>query len=369
MKKKIMFFMYSLAGGGAERTVVNIINNLDRNKYKILLVIGTEKNNDYLDLVPRDVEIINLDSKRLRYCIFKLTICILKQKPNLLFSTVNQNNIILLISRLLTFKRIPIVVREANNRTQSGKVTKFNKLLTFLLYNSIANKVIALSRGVKNDLVNNFYVREDKIEVIYNPIEIGNIKHLSNEKIDDFYKTKNEKIIIAVGRLVEQKDFKTLIKAFSIVTKEIKSRLLILGKGPLESELKKLCESLGIKDKVIFAGFKKNPYKYMKLSDVFVLSSKWEGFGHVIVEAMAVGTPVISTNCKSGPSEIIKDNQYGILVPVNNYKILADEIIRLLSNNHLMKKYKEKGLIRSKDFNALNITKMYEKVFDELLKI
>src|SRR5699024_11368789 len=118
----------------------------------------------------------------------------------------------------------------------------------------------------------------------------------------DFNKNKNEKILVAVGRLVEQKDFKTSIKAFNRVSKEVNVRLVILGKGPKEKELKQLAEDMGIQHKIEFLGFKQNPYKYMRLADVFILSSKWEGFGHVIVEAMSTGTPVISTNCQDRKS-------------------------------------------------------------------
>lgn len=365
MKKKIMFFLYSLAGGGAERTVINIINNLDKDKFDILLVLGTNKNNDYKHLLSHEIRIHFLNSKKLRFSIFKLVSCINKEKPDLMFSTLNPNNIILLLAKIISFKRIPAVVREANNRTQSGSVSIVNKNATRLLYNFVSNKVIALSNGVKEDLVNNFNINEEKINVIHNPVEIENIKLLKDELVTDFHKEKNEKLIIAVGRLVHQKDYHTLIRAFAIITKKVKSRLLILGKGALELELKKEVKSLGLEDKVTFLGFKKNPYKYMKKSDVFILSSKWEGFGHVVVEAMATGTPVISTNCKSGPNEIIKDNDYGILVPVGDYELLASKAIELLRDEVTRMKYIKKGHIRAFDFNAREIVKHYENVFEE----
>src|SRR5699024_5722459 len=117
----------------------------------------------------------NLDCAKLRFCTFKLTKCIKKEKPDLIFSTINANNIVLLLARLLSFKKTPVIVREANNRTQSGTVSWINQRLTRFLYNVIANKVIALSHGVKDDLVENFKVKENKVEVIYNPVEINEI--------------------------------------------------------------------------------------------------------------------------------------------------------------------------------------------------
>ncbi len=355
--------MHSLTGGGAERTVVNIINNLERESFEVVLVLGSKKNNDYIDFVSKDIKVKYLNCDRLRYCLLKLKKSIKEEKPDLLFSTLNNNNIILLLAKIFTLKKIPTFVRETNNRTQSGKSSKLNKLVTYILYNFVSNKVIALSKGVKEDLYKNFHINNKKIEVIYNPIEVEKIKKISQEMVEDTDKVNGEKLIIAVGRLVEQKDFYTLIEAFNLVSKEVNAKLLILGKGPLENDLKDLSKKLGINDRIVFLGFNKNPYKYMKGADVFALSSKWEGFGHVIVEAMATGTPVISTECKSGPAEIIKNNKYGILVPVGNYELLAKEITQLLSNEEMRKYYSNVGLMRADDFNAKNIVKEYEQLF------
>lgn len=369
MRKKIMFFLYALSGGGAERTVINIINNIDKNKFEIVLVLGTNKNNDYIEFLSKDIKLKILNSKKLRYSILKLANCIRLERPDLIFSTINANNITLLLAKILTFRKIPTIVREAHNLSQSGFVLNINKWLTSILYNKVSDKIIALSNGVKDDLINNFGIKKDKINVIYNPIEIEVIKKMSNEKIKDFVKKDDEKLLIAVGRLVEQKDFATLIKAFNIVSKKVNSKLLILGKGPLENELKDLCKSFGLENKVKFLGFKKNPYKYMKMADVFILSSKYEGFGHVVVEAMACGTPVISTDCNSGPPEIIENNKYGILVPVGDYKLLANEIIKLLGDEMLQKRLSKIGIKRAQEFEAKSIVKKYEKIFLETINL
>ncbi|SDO05795.1 glycosyltransferase [Alkalicoccus daliensis] len=367
MKIKILFFMYSLSGGGAERTVVNIINNLNKEKYEAVIVLVKKENNVYLDLLSKHVSVIILNGDRLRGSIFKLRRCIILEKPDLLFSTINGNNIILLLAKLLSFSKIPTIVREANNRTQSGKVTPINKIFTYITYNFISNQVITLSEGVKLDLVNNFKIKENKIKVIYNPVEVDQVYKLSLDTVEDFERKDKEKLMIAVGRLAEQKDYQTLLKAFEIINKEVNVRLLILGIGPLEKSLKDLCVDLNIEDRVVFLGFKSNPYKYMRLADLFILSSKWEGFGHVIVEAMASEVPVISTNCKSGPDEIIEENRYGVLVPVSNIGILASESIELLKNNEMRRKYLIEGGKRAKFFDAKKIVKDYESCFKEIL--
>ncbi|MDX8047127.1 glycosyltransferase [Gracilibacillus sp. S3-1-1] len=367
MKKKIFFFLYSLSGGGAERTVINIMNNLDARKYEIILVLGTQENNDYEELLSENINVKILNCKKLRYCLFALRKQIIKEKPDLLFSTINSNNIMLLMAKILSFKRIPIIVREANNRTQSGKVTVLNKVSTYIFYNLVADKIIALSKGVKTDLIENFNVRKNKITVIYNPVENKKILKLSKEVVTDLSKEEGEQLIIAAGRLVEQKDYPTLIKAFHIVSQKVNARLIIMGKGELEDKLLNLCRKLEVEEKVDFIGFKKNPYKYMRIADVFVLSSKWEGFGHVLVESMATGTPVISTNCKSGPSEIIGDNKYGLLVPVKDSNVLADNLEKILMNENEKNKFSKLGKIRSAEFDAKIITEQYDNVFSQFL--
>ncbi|MHC5269464.1 glycosyltransferase [Enterococcus sp. LJL98] len=366
-KKKILFYMYNLSGGGAERTIVNIINHMDRNSFSIILVLGTEKNNDYLHLVNKDIKIINLKKNKRRETVIGLKKVILEEVPDLLFSTLNNNNIILILSKILTFKKIPLIIRETNNRTEAGSVSRINKLTTYFLYNFFSTKIIALSKGVQNDLIENFKIKQKKIDVIYNPINLSHIDKLKKEKIEETYRFGTEKIIIGIGRLAEQKDFDTLIKAFAKVTEITSSKLLILGKGPEEPKLKLLCKNLGIEDKVLFLGFKNNPYKYIHDSDVFVLSSKWEGFGHVIVEAMASGTPVIATDCKSGPAEILEDNKYGVLIPVSNHNILAEKLILLLENQELLNKYIELGAIRKEKYDVQKITSQYEQVFLSLI--
>lgn len=364
--KKLMIFMYSLQDGGAQRTIVNVINNIDKSRFEVVLVLGTSNNNIYLEDVNKNIRIVYLECKKLRFTLIKLTSTIKKEKPDVLFTTLNKNNIALLLAKTLSFENIPVIIRETNNRTQSGNVSKINKIITRLTYNYLSKKIIALSVGVKEDLMTNFKVNQEKIEVIYNPVEVNKITKQTLEKVEDVEINAGEKLLVSVGRLVEQKDYSTLLYAFNKVANSVESRLLILGRGPLEKRLKELSEELNISNKVVFLGYKRNPYKYMKMADLFVLSSKHEGFGHVIVEAMASGTSVISTDCKSGPGEIIEDNKYGVLVPVGNIDILAEKIIELLENDDLRKYYEKRGYERAKSFQANLITKEYEFIFDNV---
>ena len=141
-------------------------------------------------------------------------------------------------------------------------------------------------------------------------------------------------VILGVGRLTQAKDFPTLIRAFALVRKKHPARLMILGEGEERSKLETLVQELGLEKEVSLPGFVDNPYKYMKRAAVFVLSSKWEGFGNVLVEAMALGTPVVSTNCPSGPAEILENGRWGRLVPVGDVYALAEAIIETLDEEH-----------------------------------
>jgi glycosyltransferase involved in cell wall biosynthesis len=246
MKKKLLIFLPSLAGGGAERTVVNIINYIDKKIFDVTLVlisknINNEHKHEYLENLNSNVKVLYLNCKLSRLHIFniiyKLCQTINKENPDIIFSTTFNANVISIISNKLAKKNIPVVIRETTNRTKLG-VNLFGKLVTRFIYNQ-SDTVVSLSKGVKNDLINNFKVKKEKIKLIYNPVDIKHINNSKNAKVEDFLLPKeNMKNIIAVGRLIEAKDFSVLLKAFKLISNNIKSRLLILGKGPEENKLK-----------------------------------------------------------------------------------------------------------------------------------
>ena len=360
---KILIYMQNLAGDGAERTIVNLINNMDYSNFEVVLILDSKQKNEYIHMIKKNIIIdyLNVDSNIKK--VLSIRKKLQKFKPDLIFTTMLNNNLLLLLANLLTLKKYRAVVRVANNRSINNQVKLGKKILVYLAYNYIAEKVIALSKGVKEDLIQNFKIESTKIDVIYNPIDILNIHSKMNEPVEgiDF---KNSKTIIAVGRLVEQKDYSTLLNAFKLVADIKKNvKLIILGKGPLFQKLIDETKNLNLNDKVEFLGFIENPYKYISKSDLFVLSSIHEGFGHVIAEALTCGTPVISTDCKSGPSEIILDNEFGVLVPVRDINSLAVAIVRLLEDEEKRAKLAVKGKERALDFDAKKITNAYERLF------
>jgi glycosyltransferase involved in cell wall biosynthesis len=231
-----------------------------------------------------------------------------------------------------------------------------------------AHAIVCVSQGVASDIrevVGNL----STISVIYNPVTSEKIYQQAKESpgSDEYLFGTHQATILAVGRLVKAKDYHTLLKAFALVLPTVKARLIILGEGPQEHDLKELVLRLNIGQYVNFLGFKSNPYAYMARASVFVLSSVREGFGNVIVEAMACRAPVIATNCKSGPGEIIEDGVNGFLVPVGDEQCLANVMIKVLQNPLLAKKITDAGYQRAKYFSIEKSAGAYEKIFSRML--
>ena len=369
-KKRILFFIYQMGGGGAARTLLNIINNIDRKKFTPILVT-LNYDGSYEKYINDDVKFIKLDTRRLRSAILPLSKVIRKQRADLVFSTIPNYNIIALLATMLSFSSAENVVREA---ACLGGSAKENLKLRFAgqLYRR-ASKVIALSKGVKKNIINRYKVNSDKIDIIYNPVDIEGIRDMmSKDEVSEAHKAvfrRSCKTIITAGRLHPDKDQKTLLKAFQIVKEDHRdSHLFILGEGSLEAELKQLAIDLNIEDSVHFAGFQHNPYAYFKQADLFVLSSIREGFGHVLTEAMASGTPVVSTKARPGAEEVLAYGEYGYMCEPSDEAALAEGINHILSLSESEREnIIENGLKRAEEFHVNKITRQYEQMFTEVL--
>ena len=383
-KKRILFFVPDCGlGGGSERSLLEVINNLDRARFKLgLCIVNRDENvlyNKYdFKKIPNDVKIYRILVKyKIRYELFRIPILIYKIAKNydILVDTITTKPIIdTFCASVIGRKKMIVIVRL--HLTSAIRFTNYefgrkhlkSKILAVVNNNVLryATGIIAVSNGVKSDLIKNFKVRHNKIRVIYNPVDIRSIKDKCEDSAGEVFANTQYKYIITVARLSYQKNFPMLLKAFSLVRRHFLAKLVIVGEGMLRNYLRYLTEKLSIVEDVIFVGFQENPYKFISKADILVLSSFYEGFGRVLVEAMACGIPVISTDCPSGPAEIISDGVNGLLVPVNNEKKLADSIANLLENKMLRLKLKEGGLKRSGDFNTQEIIKRYEKFFLEI---
>lgn len=370
----IVFFLPSLEPGGTERNVVNLINNIDRKKHILSLVLGKAEG-DFIKEINRDIPIINLGASSSLGLFFKLVKYFRKEKIDIFVSAFPRINIIcisaIIFSRVKTkivatehslFSFLPII---AKTRWRRIFARFFLPAIGKIIYPQ-ADLIVCVSKGIAEDFVKTVGCKE-KVKIIYNPVINDKIYELAEERISHSWFSDFEiPIIVAVGRLVECKDYPTLFRAFSLIAKKQNVRFVILGKGPEEYRLKQLADKLGLSENIAFLGFQENPYKYMKRASVFVLSSLQEGFGNVIVEAMACGTPVVSTNCPVGPGEIIENMKNGILVPVNDEKSLASSILKVLENPSLAKKFSIEGLARAEYFSVKKSVEEYEKVFEIL---
>jgi len=364
MKKKIMFVIDSLVEGGAEKVLVDLINHLDADKYVIFLVLF-EKKGVNLSAVSDCVKIYDL-KKKSRYSflrlVFQLTKLYKKIKPDSVLSFMAYSSLISILAKLLSRCRLNLVISVRSHLSTNLPDARCRRIKKFLYKKTFkySNCIVVPSLGVKQDLVETYKLNSEKIKIIHNPINIDEIDCFKNL---NFGKDKLEKYILAVGRLEREKGYSYLLRAYSLICRRIEEKLVILGTGEDKAELKQLTEDLGILEKVLFLGFQKNPYKFMNGASLFVLSSLSESFALVIPEAMACGVPVISTDCPSGPREIITNGNNGILVPPANEKILAEAMLSLLRDKNLRKQFSIEGKKRAKDFRIEKILPQYEKLF------
>lgn len=362
-----MFFIYRLGGGGAARTLLNIINHLDRKRFEPILVT-LDFTYPYERYVKEDVTFIKLPVKRLRQAILPLAQLLRQETPDLLFSTVPNYNTVAILAKLLSGTKTKLVVREA--AYLGGHFRENLKLKGYGFLYRFADRVVALSEGVKDNLTKRYHVREDKIEVIYNPVDLAHIEAESKREVElapPF--NQGKRIILTAGRLVPEKDHATLLRAFARIPKDYRAHLVLLGEGELAQSLQELAQELGIEEDVSFLGFQQNPYAYMKQAEVFTLTSLSEGFGHVLVEALAVGLPIVSTRCNPGAEEILGDERYGILVDVGDDKALAEGLCQALDLSETEREaIVAKGKERAQDFSAQRIVAHYETMFISILE-
>lgn len=362
-RKKIMFFIYELGGGGAARTMLNIINNMDRGKFDPVLVTLDYAGGYEAHLDP-DVKFLKLGTKRLRHAVVQLAKVIRSERPEIVFSTIPNYNIVAILATMLSGTGARNVVREA--AFLGGSSRENLKLKAAGALYRRASKVIALSDGVRDNIIARYGVPDRKINVIYNPVDIAGIRRAASR--DDVFPglfNNDQSVIVTAGRLHPDKDHATLLRAFCKVKEtEPRAILVVLGAGGQEAPLKALALELGVHDSVHFLGFQPNPYAYFARADLFVLSSKKEGFGHVLAEALASGVPVVSTKAHPGACEVLEDGRYGEMCPTGDPAALAAAMRTVLEMGEAERQGRiQQGRARAGDFRADAIVSQYEEMF------
>lgn len=334
-RKRITFFLDALHGGGAEKAVVNLLKGLaQRDEFDLDLVLAT-KEGPYLDLVPQEVRIIDLNTGRAVKAILPLMSYLKENRPWALIGNMGHVNVVASIATELSGIKTKLLLVEQNTLSafQSKlKRAKVVELLMKLLYPR-ADVVAGVSAGVARDLEQHLGLKKETVKVLNNPVVNEDLINKSQASLDHpWFAADKPPVFLAVGRLNPQKDFPNLLNAFARVRKQQEARLIILGEGEKRQTLEAIIDNLGLADDVLLPGFVKNPYAYMKHASCFVLSSLEEGLPTVLIEAMACGCPVVATDCPSGPEEILARGTYGLLVPIKNSEALGEAMQETLDN-------------------------------------
>jgi len=322
--------------GGVERMINHLVAGLLDHGLRVDVIV-LKREGGHFPGIPAGARVRKLLARHAVLAVPELVRYLRRARPPVLLAAKDRAGRAAIRACRLTSRGPRVFVRIGNTLSQA--LTRKNRLLRAMRYRPIrrlyprADGIIAISQGVADDIVANTGVSPDKVHVAPNPVvttelETAGERAPSHSWFDD----PEAAVITAVGRLTAQKDFPTLLRAFARMVTEPRARLLILGEGEDRAKLEALADRLAIRDRLDMPGFVLNPHAFVGHSDVFVLSSAWEGFGNVLVEALALGVPVVATDCRSGPREILAGGLYGALVPVGDDAALAAAIERTLAD-------------------------------------
>ena len=326
MKKKIVLVTLSLDGGGTEKILSRLISNL-YNEFDIVLVTFYRKGRyleELLTLPGLDYHCINAEHGNTLSFAMRLRRIIKAVSPGKVISFLYYPNIVTYLS-LIGFS-IPFIPSERSNHRLYLTSSFKHKVWRWLLNKAYgrASSIITVSNESKTAIMSDFHVPDEKIHTIFNGLSFPLLDRLKVEPVVDFDFKKGINYILAVGSLTKAKNYPLLIESFSVLySKHKQTMLIIIGKGELENEINELITRLKLNELIHLTGYCDNPYKYMKFASCYVLSSSWEGFPNSLLEAMYINGHVVSTNCPTGPSEIISHNEDGLLCEMNNKEELA----------------------------------------------
>jgi glycosyltransferase involved in cell wall biosynthesis len=336
VSQMIAIFLPDLSGGGAERVMLNLAQGFADRGLEVEVVLAKARG-PYLRFVPDGVRIIDLNANRVRASIPKLIRYLRNRQPEVLVSALEHANVAAVLAR--KFGRVPVKTVVTVHMTLSHsfrhmpfwKRTLFRPLIRFAY--GRADHVVCVSRGVAEDTREILQLTQIPL-VIYNPVITENFHARARERVDDeWFNSINVPVVLAVGRLTKLKDFLTLIKAFGLVRAQMPAKLIILGEGEERERIEESIRALQLEHDVFLPGFRENPYAFLNRSAVFVMSSTREALPTVLIEALALGIPIVSTDCEHGPREILDDGLLGHLVPVGDAPRMAQGIMQALSSS------------------------------------
>ena len=337
-RKHIAIFLPALWGGGAERVMLDLGAGLAEKGNQVDLVLA-QAEGPYLGEIPASVRMVELRARhrtglRTLASLPALVRYLRRECPDVLLTGLHANIVALWARRVAGFPR-RVVITEHNTFSLQNQLLPawYGRLMIQLVrwFYPWADDIIAVSKGAADDLAKVARIPRRRIQVIYNPIITPRLRAKIKENLEhSWFEPGGPPVVLAIGRLTAQKDFGTLIHAFARIRRTRPARLLILGEGEKRPELEALVRHLNLEPDVSMPGFVPNPYPFMAKASLFVLSSRWEGLPTVLVEALYCSTPIVATDCPSGPREILREGRYGRLVPVGDVATLAQSIEAIL---------------------------------------
>jgi glycosyltransferase involved in cell wall biosynthesis len=352
---RLALLIPSLRGGGAEISNVRLANCLAGRGLSVDLVV-LQASGPWLEKIDSAVRLVDLRAPRARRGLFALTRYLRRTKPAALVAGPVIVGVLAIIARTLSRAATPVVVVEHNDwrgrRARTGlrgeRMARWAMRATY----RFADRRLAVSSGVADSLAIAAGLKRTSVGVLYNGIDVGEIERLMREPVEHPWLANRETpVLLAAGRLVEQKGYGDLLRAVSVLVRSRPVRLLILGEGPLRERLEGDVRELGLESAVMFLGFQPNPYPWMAQASAFVQASLFEGLPTAILEALACGAPVVATDCPSGPSEILQGGEFGVLTPPGDPEALAEAIERLLDDESLRRTLLNRGPKRARAFS------------------
>lgn len=337
--RRYAVFVPSLAGGGAQKVMVALVNEWAERGHTVDLVLGIAEG-PFLPEVSSAVRIVDLKSARVLKSLPGLVRYLNRERPHAMLSAMSHTNVVALIARKIAYHRFRLVISERNSLHGADYLSSslHQRVVRWLmprLYRD-ADAITVVAEAMKAELATAIRLDPNAIIAIPNPAPGQDTLRMlaARPAGHSWLEARSCPVILGIGRLTDQKDFATLIDAFVLIRATQPAKLILLGEGEERSALERKIADAGLTEHVSLLGFVDNPYAFLSRSDVFVLSSRWEGFPNVLVQAMACGTPVVSTDCPTGPREILEDGRWGALVPVGEAAAMAAAILETLNASH-----------------------------------
>lgn len=364
--KKLAIYLSNFNGGGAERMHLSLAPEFAKRGFEVVFVVQQLTGSLVKD-IPKDIRVVTLGTRRTILALWPLIRFLEKEQPDILISNLGHNNIIAVWAKLFAKCKTRLIATQHNilSIESTFKATLGYRVLPFLYRHFLkyADAIVGVSKGATEDLRKFCGFRSEMLYPIYNPIVGPDFDERMNAPVTHkWLQHKDLPVFISVGRFCLQKDFPTLIRAFALLLKKRPALLLLIGEGDQKEALEQLAQELGVRDHIDMPGFQLNPLPFIKHSDVLVMSSLYEGFGNVLVEALACSTAVVSTDCISGPGEILDNGKYGSLVPVGDSQAMADAMSKALDMPADKSALRERGL----EFSVANSATQYIDLINRL---